>query len=96
MLSLFHVFRAFSIFFYILDTALLVYVVLSWFRPRFRFYYLLENFISPFVRPFRRLNLWLMSRFRLPFDFSCWMAMIAISIIERLMWRLYYLLSMIP
>lgn len=96
MLSLNHVFRALSIFFYILDTALLAYVVLSWFRPKFRLYYLLENFIAPFVRPFRRVNLWLVSRFRLPFDFSCWMAMIAISLIERLMWQLYRLLMLVP
>ena len=92
MLTLYHVFRAGSIFLQVLDAAILLYVVMSWFRPRIKFFFMLESFIRPFVMPFRRLSVWLMSKTRMPLDFSCWFAMIGISIIERLWWKLYYLL----
>ena len=39
MLTLYRVFQAGSYFLQIVDTAILVYVVLSWFRPSFRFFY---------------------------------------------------------
>ena len=51
--------------------------------------------MRPFVAPFRRLSVWLMSRFRMPLDFSCWFAMIGISIVDQLLWRIYALLRLI-
>jgi len=94
-MTLYKVFQAGSIFLQILDSAILLYCVLSWFRPNFSFYYWLQSFIRPFVTPFRRLSVWLMSRTRMPLDFSCWFAIIGLSIIERLWWRLYILLRSI-
>ena len=95
-MTLYKVFQAGSWFIRIVDSAILLYCVLSWFRPRNNLYLWLESFITPFVAPFRRLSVWLMSRTRMPLDFSCWFAMIGISIVERLLWRLYYILRMIP
>ena len=95
MLTLYRVFQAGSYFLHIVDTAILVYVVLSWFRPSFRFFYWLTNFVAPFIRPFRRLSEWIMCRTRIPLDFSCWFAMIGISIVDQLLWRIYALLRLI-
>ena len=95
MLTLYRVFQAGSYFLQIVDTAILVYVVLSWFRPSFRFFYWLSNFVAPFIRPFRRMSEWIMVRTRIPLDFSCWFAIIGLQIINAVWWRLYYLLRMI-
>lgn len=95
MLSLYDVFYAVSIFLRILRIAILIYVVLSWFRPRFKAFYMLKNFVKPFIMPFRRLSVWLMSKTRMPLDFSCYFSLIAISLIQELWWRLYFLLAMI-
>lgn len=96
MLSLRDVFNAASIFLYVVRTAILIYAILSWIRPNFRLFYMLESFVKPFLIPFRRLSVWLMSKIRRPLDFSCWFALIGISILDSLLWRLYYLLSRIP
>ena len=96
MLSLRDVFNAASIFLYVVRTAILIYAILSWVRPNFRLFYMLESFVKPFLIPFRRLSIWLMSKCRRPIDFSCWFALIGISILDSLLWRLYYLLSRIP
>ena len=95
MLTLFRVFQAGSYFLHIVDVAILVYVVLSWFRPSFRFFYWLSSFVSPFIRPFRGLSEWIMRRTGIPLDFSCWFAVIGLQIINRLWWWLYYLLRAI-
>ena len=94
-MTLYQVFRAGSAFLQVVETAILLYAVLSWFRPRNGLYQWLGSFIRPFVAPFRRLSVWLMSRTRMPLDFSCWFAIIGITIIERLWWRLYYILRLL-
>lgn len=94
-MTLYRVFLAASTFLRVVDTAILLYVVLSWFRMRNRLYLWLESFVRPFVAPFRRLSVWISSRTRMPLDFSCWFAMIGISIVERLLWQIYALLRMI-
>ena len=94
-MTLYQAFQAGSWFLRILEYAILLYCVMSWFRPRNRFFFWLESFIRPFVAPFRRLSLWITSRTRMPLDFSCWFAIIGIGIIERLWIRLYYILRMI-
>lgn len=96
MLSLYDVFYAVSIFLRILRIAILIYVVLTWFRPQFKVFYMLENFVKPFIMPFRRLSVWLMSKTRMPLDFSCYFSLVAISLIQELWWKLYSLLAMIP
>ena len=94
-MTLYHIFKAGSVFMSIVSSAILLYCVLSWFRPRNSLFLWLEGFVYPFVSPFRRLNLWLMRRTRIPLDFSCWFAIIGINILESLWWRLYALLCMI-
>ena len=94
-MTLYKVFQAGSAFLYVVRVAILVYCVLSWFRPRNHLFLWLETFTRPFVAPFRRFSVWLMSRTRMPLDFSCWFAIIGLSIIERLWWWLYRLLRLI-
>ena len=92
---LYQVFYAGYLFLRLITAAILIYCVLSWFRPTFRAFELLGNFISPFVAPFRRLSMRLMHYFRAPVDFSYLFALLAYQIIERLWWRLYILLRAI-
>ena len=93
MPGLYEVFYAGYIFLRLISLAILIYCVLSWFRPTFRAYYLLGRFIEPFISPFRRLSLKLMRYFRAPIDFSFLLAMIGYQVLERLWWRLYALLA---
>jgi len=95
MFTLYDVFRTVSIFLYIIRTAILIYSFLSWGRPNFKAFYMLESFVRPFLIPFRRLSVWLMSKMRRPLDFSGWFAIIGLSIIDGLWWRLYGLLIMV-
>lgn len=92
MLTLYNVFQVVSYFLHIIQVAIFIYVVLSWLRPRFKLFYWLENFVAPFVRPFRRLSLWITARTRIPLDFSCYFAMVGLQIIDTLWRRLYFLL----
>lgn len=93
MLGLYEVFYAGYLFLRLVTLAILVYCVLSWFRPAFRAYYWLGRFIEPFISPFRKLSMKLMRYFRAPIDFSYLLAMIGYQIVERLWWRLYFLLA---
>ena len=88
-MTLYQVFRAGSLFLSIVRFAILVYVVLSWISPRSSVYLWLEGFVRPFVAPFRRFSAWLSGRFGIPLDFSCWFALIGLSLIERIWWWLY-------
>ncbi|MBR7186994.1 MAG: YggT family protein [Clostridia bacterium] len=92
MLGLYSVFRAVSIFLRIIEWAIVAYCVLSWFRPRFKAFFLLRQFILPFVSPFQKLSMKLMRHFNAPVDLTCFFAIIAFQIIDRLWWRLYILL----
>ena len=85
-------FQAVSIFLNVIDTAIFVYVIMSWFSPRSRFYIWLVNFVTPFIKPFYHLSLKIMTRTGWRVDLSAWMAMIAISIIQRLLWVIYGML----
>lgn len=91
-MTLYQVFRALSIFFSVVRIAILVYALLSWLRPRWQAYYLLERFVTPFIMPFRRLSVWLAAKLRVPLDFSCWFAIIGLSVVNELWWWLYMLL----
>lgn len=92
MLGLYSVFRAVSIFLRIIEWAIVAYCVLSWFRPRFKAFFLLRQFILPFVSPFQKLSMKFMRHFNAPVDLTCFFAIIAFQIIDRLWWRLYILL----
>ena len=93
-MTLYQVFRAGSVFLVIVRYAILAYVVLSWVQLRGNAYLWLESFVRPFVAPFRRLSVWLMSRTRMPLDFSCWFALIGLTLLERVWWWLYRVLRM--
>lgn len=91
--TLYPVFQAVSIFIRVIYYGILVFTIMSWFRPSNKFYMLLGRFVAPFVMPFRRLSMWIMRKTRISLDFSCWLAIIALSIVNQLWWRLYYLLN---
>ena len=92
MIGLYEVFRAGSLFLKLINAAILVYCILSWIMPRTQVFEFLARFIQPFVAPFRRLSFRLMARFNIPLDLSCWFAMIGYGLLDRLWWRLFYLL----
>ena len=91
-MTLYKLFQAGSLFLSVIRVAILIYVALSWFRLRGNAYLWLESFVRPFVAPFRRLSVWLMSRTRMPLDFSCWFALIGLSVVDGLWWKLYRIL----
>lgn len=92
-MTLYMVYQAGAVFLRIVETAILIYVVLSWFRLRNNKIFLwLEGFIRPFVAPFRRLSVWITSRSGIPLDFSCYFAVIGIYVVQALWQRLYFLL----
>lgn len=93
MLGLYTVFKTGSIFLRVIETAILVYCVLSWFQPRFKLFFMLRQFIQPFISPFQALSLKVMRYFRAPVDFTCLFALIGISIIERIWWRIYFIVA---
>ena len=93
MLGLFSVFRAVDIFLQVIQYAILIYCVLSWFQPRFQAFYLLRQFITPFVASFQKLSMKVARYFNAPIDFTCLFAIIAFQIIQRLWWRLYMLIA---
>ena len=88
-MTLYQIFRAGSLFLSIVRVAILIYVVLSWVSPRSSAYLWFAGFVRPFVRPFRRFSAWLMARTGVPLDFSCWFALIGISLCNRIWWWLY-------
>ena len=94
MLSLYTLFRAGGVFFEIIEWAIVIYCVLSWFQPTFRAFYMLRQFIQPFVSPFQRLSLKVRRYFRSPVDFTMLFALIGFQILERLWWMLYRALAM--
>ena len=93
MLGLYEVFYAGYIFLRLITLAILIYCILSWFRPNFRAYDMLGAFIRPFVAPFQGLSMKLRQYFRAPVDFSFLFAILAYQVLERVWWRLYYLLA---
>ncbi len=92
---LYQVFVGIQYFFQVLRILILLYWVMSLFRPQFQLYYMLESFLAPILKPFRILNMKLMSRMRSGFmiDFSVWFALIALSIASQLCQYLYFALS---
>ena len=94
MLGLYEVFYAAYLFLRLISAAILIYCVLSWFQPRFKAFFLLRQFILPFVSPFQKLSLKVMRHFNAPVDFTCLFALLGYQIIERLWWWLYRFLML--
>lgn len=88
------IFVGISYFFQILRYMILIYWFLSLFRPNFKLYFMLESFLAPLLRPFRILNMKLMSKMRggMMIDFSIWFALIALQIAQSVLWRIFYML----
>jgi len=38
------------------------------------------------------VGMWIMRKTRIPFDLSFWIALIAVDILQNLLWRIYYAL----
>lgn len=93
MRGLYEVFYAGYLFLRLITLAILAYAVLSWFRPNFRAFEVLRNFIRPFVAPFQKLSWKVMRYFRAPVDFSCFFAIIGYQLLGRVWWWLYALLA---
>lgn len=89
---LYEVFYAASIFLRLIVAAIVIYCVLSWFRPNFQAFYVLRRFIQPFLAPFQKLSLKVMRRFNAPLDLTCLFAVLGYQLLQRLLWRLYFLL----
>lgn len=94
-MTLYKVFYAGSMFLYVVRLAILLYCVMSWFRPRNTLFLWLGSFIRPFVSPFRRLSMWVSSRTNLPLDFSFMFSIIGLTVVERVWWFLYRLLRLV-
>ena len=94
MLSLYAVFRAVATFLSIIEWAIIIYCVLSWFQPRFKAFFMLRQFIMPFVSPFQKLSMKVMRYFNAPIDFTCFFAIIGFQVLDRLWWVLYRVLSL--
>lgn len=94
-MTLYRVFQAGSTFLHIVQIAIFIYALLSWFARETTVFRWLEAFISPFVAPFRRLGMWVSDRFHLPFDLTCWFALLGIEVVERLWMLLYRILRLL-
>ena len=92
-MCLYGVFRAASVFLQILDFAIILYCVMSWFRPRNRFFDWLTQFVEPIMAPFRGISMWIMQKTGIPLDFTPVFAIIALNVIGNLLWRLYAILA---
>ena len=91
-MSLYTIFFAANKFINVLHWAGLIYCILTWVAPRSSARYWLERFISPLCAPFYRLSRYISMRWGSPFDFTCLFALIALNLIQRLMWNVYYML----
>lgn len=77
----------------IIEYAMLIYCVLSWFQPRQMWFYKFREFLQPFVAPFQGLAQKVMARLNAPIDFTFLFAILGYQILERLWWTLYRLLA---
>lgn len=89
---LYTLYQSLMILFRIIETATLAYVVLSWILPGSSVYYFLGRFLEPLARPFRRLNMKLTARIRMPLDFSLWFMLIGLDIARAIVKQIFYLL----
>ena len=85
-------FRALFVFLRIMDTALFLYVILSWIAPRTQVHSLLARFVEPFLGPFRALAHRLLGKYALPIDFSVIFAFIGIEVLNYFLTRLNFAL----
>ncbi len=86
-----NLFRGISIFLRVIDYAILAYCLCSWIlMPSSKVYTFLRNLVWPFVAPFKSISMKLMYKIGLRIDLSAWFALIALQIVDSLMWRFLY------
>ena len=94
-MTLYSVFQTGAAFLRVVQIAIFIYALLSWFARETTVFRWLEAFISPFIAPFRRLGLWVSDRFHLPFDLTCWFALIGLEVVEQVWWLIYRILRLL-
>lgn len=93
-IALYKVFYGISIFIRIVNYIILAYCVMSWFvSPTNRLYVLLRDISQPIIAPFRALSYKLMMRSSLRIDLSPWFALLALNLLQRILWWVYSLLA---
>ena len=86
---LYGIFHALDLLCRILDYAIILYCVMSWFRSRTALFNWLGRFLEPIMSPFRGISRWICVKTGIPLDFTPYFAIIALSVIRNLLWRLY-------
>lgn len=87
----YNIFSGISIFLRVINYAILAYCLCSWIvSPTSKVYVFLRNLVWPFIAPFRGLSMKLMVKLGLRIDLSAWFALIALSILDSLMWRFLF------
>ena len=86
------IFRTASLFLYIVELCVFVYVLLTWVAPRSGLRYWLEKFIYPFCAPFQSLSNAIRRRWGGMLDFTCVFTLIGLQLADRILWEIYYLL----
>lgn len=89
-MALMSVYRGISMFLQLIRYVLLIYCILSWVLPPYnRVMQFLARFMDPVLRPIRNLQFRLFPR--LPLDFSAMIALLLISLLDSLIYRLFLL-----
>lgn len=77
---------------HLISLAILARVIMSWVYPRGQVFFWLVRLTEPILSPFRRLSRKIMELTSLPLDFTPWLAMVALSLVTRVLWSLYALI----
>lgn len=91
-MALYSIFKTVSLFLSLIETCVFVYVLLTWVAPRSGLCYWLAKFIYPFCAPFQSLSNAIRRRWGGMLDFTCLFTLIGLSIAERVLWEIYYIL----
>ena len=88
----YQIFLGINRFLSVLEVLLIIYALMTWFvRPDSPVYPFLYRFLNPVIAPFRRISRKLIER-GLMIDISVILAVLAIRVVQSLLWRLYALI----
>ncbi|MBR0464479.1 MAG: YggT family protein [Clostridia bacterium] len=88
----YQIFLGINRFLSVLEVLLIIYALMTWFvRPDSPVYQFLYRFLNPVIAPFRRISRKLIER-GLMIDISVILAVLAIRVVQSLLWRLYALI----
>ncbi len=76
----------------IVSGLIVIYCILTWIAPRAWITDFLRSIIEPFAVPFRSLAMKIAYKWGARIDLTYWFTLIAISIVERLLTRIMYML----